>query len=364
MMTDAFVDMAQRWLAALPATVGEARLAGVSLVRLPAQEPPWRGTGIRVVAGQSYSLFASGRVQWSRRDPTLYGDPRSHLWARIVLGGRIVNLTADTGTFVADASGELELGLYMGLWKSAAGDLATSPSLYEPLQGHIDALAMAWRGAPVDAFVALTRATSPAPFITREMARMAAEVAPPKGWEYLLETGRAEVFAQAQDPAGRPAIRLDARDDQGILCTPVDCALTPGTRISWRWRVTAQPSTLPEDTVRTHDYISVATQFDSGRDLTWIWSSQLAPETHFHCPIQAWTARETHLVVRSGADALGEWCGEERNVFADVAAAMGPPPARIVKVWLIGVSSFQHGSARAEFSDITLSNESGTIQVL
>ena len=69
-------------------------------------------------------------------------------------------------------------------------------------------------------------------------------------------------------------------------------------------------------------------------------------------------------MVRSGAEGLGHWCAEDRHVYADVLAAMGPPPARIVRVWLIAVSSFQHGTARAEFADIVLSDGSQTFRVL
>ena len=362
-MTDPFLHAAQRWLDTLPAAALEASLAAGVLLTLPANEPPWRGTGVHVHAGQWYSLFASGRIQWSPRDPALYGGPRFHLWARVAPGGRIVNLSADTGSFVADVSGELELALYMGLWKNAAGELATSTALYQSLQGQLDVLAIAWRGQTTDALATLASA-APATFIGQEIARLSASVAPPPGWEYLLETGYAEIFAQARDPAGRDAIRLEAHDDQGILRKPVDCALTPDTRITWRWRVTEQPSAVAEDSVRTHDYISIATEFDNGRDLTWIWSAALTPGEHFPCPIKAWTARETHWVVRSGTDALGRWYDEERNVFDDVAAAMGPPPARIVAIWLIGVSTFQHGTARAEFADIVLRDGAGTLQVL
>jgi hypothetical protein len=362
-MTDLFLHAAQRWLDTLPAAALEASLAAGALLTLPGHEPPWHTTGVQVHAGQSYSLFASGRIQWSPRDPTLYGGPRFHLWARVAPGGRIVNLCADTGTFVADVDGELELGLYMGLWKNAAGELATSPALYQSLQGKIDVLAVAWRGRANDALAALACA-APATFIEQELARLSAPVVPPPGWEYLLETGYAEIFAQARGPDNRQAVKLDARDDQGILRRPVDCALTPDTRIAWRWRVSEQPSAVAEDRVRTHDYVSVATEFDNGRDLTWIWSAGLAPGSHFPCPIKAWTARETHWVVRSGTDLLGHWCDEERNVFNDVAVAMGAPPARIVAVWLIGVSTFQHGTACAEFADIVLRNGKATVQVL
>jgi hypothetical protein len=126
----------------------------------------------------------------------------------------------------------------------------------------------------------------------------------------------------------------------------------------------AHPSTRAEDRAQTHDYIAIAAEFDNGRDLTWIWSSQLAAGTHFHCPVGAWAARETHWVVRSGADRFAQWCEDERSVFDDVRAAMGAPPGRIVKVWLIAVSSFQHGTARADFADIVLRNGSQSIRVL
>src|SRR4051794_24439818 len=170
-MTDPFLHAAQRWLDTLPVAALEASLTARALLTLPANEPPWRGTGVHVHAGQWYSLFASGRIQWSPRDPALYGGPRFHLWARVAPGGRLVNLSADTGSFVADVSGELELGLYMGLWKNASGDLATSVALYGSLQGQLDVLAIAWRGHTTDALATLARA-APAMFIEHEIARL------------------------------------------------------------------------------------------------------------------------------------------------------------------------------------------------
>ena len=359
-----FADVAKRWVAAFPASLVRETISAARVVRLHANDVPWHGTGMRMKAGQAYSLFASGRVQWSPRDPTLYGGPRQHLCARIAPGGRVVNPTCDTGTFVADVDGELELGIYMGMWKNALGDLATSESLYRRLAGGIDVLAIGWCGDPGNALATLCDGELQPPLISSEIARLREPRAPPADWEYLLETGSAGIFADASGPSGERTIAIDSRDDQGIVCSPISCELNPNTRLSWRWRVTECPSKIAEDRPQTHDYISIATEFDNGRDLTWIWSSQLTPETHFHCPISAWTARETHWVVRSGSERLGHWCAEERQVYADVLAAMGPPPARIVKVWLIAVSSFQHGTARAEFADIVLSDGSQTFRVL
>ena len=362
-------DLTARWLAALPAALVRATISATHVVRLRANDVPWQATGVRLKAGQAYSLFASGRVQWSPRDPTLYGGPRQHLCARIVPGGRVVNPTGDSGSFVADVDGELELAIYMGVWKNAFGELSTSESLYQRLTGGIAVLTIAWRGDAALALAALAHAAQgdgilQPPLIGRELARLRSPRAPPAEWDYLLETGSAGIFTDAFGPSGEPTIAVDARDDQGIVWAPVNCELNPQTRLSWRWRVSECPSNLAEDRAQTHDYISIATEFDNGRDLTWIWSSQLAPETHFACPIHAWTARETHWVVRSGNERLGQWCSEERHVHADVLAAMGAPPARIVRVWLIALSSFQHGTARAEFADIVLSDGAQSFRVL
>jgi hypothetical protein len=110
--------------------------------------------------------------------------------------------------------------------------------------------------------------------------------------------------------------------------------------------------------------VSVAAEFDNGRDLTWIWSSTLPPGEHFACPVKVWSARETHYVVRSSGDRLQTWYDEARHVHADVLESMGPPPARITAVWLIAMSTFQHRTARASFAGISLSDGRESVEIL
>jgi hypothetical protein len=230
-----FTQAATHWLTALSPASRTQWIADHCLVRLPGNRPPWQCTGLRVAAGQAFSLFATGRIRWSARQPELYSGPRFHLWARVAPGGKIVNLSRDTGSFVADVSGELELGIYMGMWKNETGDLATGPELYDRPQGHLDALLIVWRGAPAAALASLVHKQPHPSFVASELARLAASIAPPEGWRYLIETGQAEIFTEAREADGERIIKLDARDDQGIICKSVDCALTPATRITWRW---------------------------------------------------------------------------------------------------------------------------------
>jgi hypothetical protein len=119
------------------------------------------------------------------------------------------------------------------------------------------------------------------------------------------------------------------------------------------------PTDEGENTVAKHDYLSVAVEFDNGRDLTYFWSAKLAPETSFHCPVSYWRHRETHLVVHSGGADLGRWINEDRDLWQDYRSAIGSQPSRIVAVWLIAVSNFGHRRALCEYRDLQLKVEDG-----
>ena len=82
----------------------------------------------------------------------------------------------------------------------------------------------------------------------------------------------------------------------------------------------------------------------------------LTEETAFRCPLPWWDGHETHLVVRSGSQGLGQWQEQERNVYEAYRAAVGDPPPRIVAVWLIAVSVFAHGRGLAEFADVAFTS--------
>ena len=150
-----------------------------------------------------------------------------------------------------------------------------------------------------------------------------------------------------------------------ILRRPIDVPLDAQSAVRWRWKIDRLPSDKPEDTLLCHDYLSVALEFDDGRDLSWFWSSSLPVGKSFACPIPQWAARETHWVVRSGAQGLGAWQSERRPVLADHAAAIGgAPPRRAVAVWLIANSIFQHGAGIAEFAEIAVESRGETIEVI
>jgi hypothetical protein len=70
------------------------------------------------------------------------------------------------------------------------------------------------------------------------------------------------------------------------------------------------------------------------------------------------------VVIRSGAGGLGEWHSERRNLYQEAQRAYDTPPRRVVGVWLIAVSLFRHGTARAHFADIVLASRGRAIPLI
>jgi hypothetical protein len=337
----------------------DRHLAEARLVHLPGNVPPWTDTGIRVRRGQWITLLADGRLILSS-DLDLWYGPRFALWGRVGESGTIFNGTRHSHSFVAEADGPLFLALYNGEWATPQGALATPAEAYASCSGAMDVVILRWKGAALDGLEALPPDDA---LIAGELGRLRSPARPPMGWHHLWFLGNTEIFNEATAD-NRPAIDVDAQADVGILQTPVDMPLSAETTVSWRWKIDSLPAIDAEDTLVTHDYVSLAVEFDNGRDLTWYWSAGLPVGRHYACPLPTWTARETHLVVRSGREGLGRWFEETRPIAADYRAAIGESPGRIVGVWLIAVALFRRGRARATFADIRLSDGARVIQVL
>jgi len=329
-------------------------------VDIPANRPPWTATGIKLAAGDRVSLFCAGRA-WLAATPLVWVGAHFGLWIRVGTQGPIFRPARGSCSFTARNSGELYLGnIFPGAWADETGALASSPDIFQRVAGAFEALVVRWR---LDAYQGLERLAGSgdpaAELAGAELRALRNPTHAPPGWKYLWSVGDAEAFSAA----GGDGIRCEIADDAAILQKTALAPLAPSTRLRWSWKIDRLPSARAEDSVANHDYLSVAVEFDNGKDLTYVWSSVLEPERSFTCPISSWRDRETHLVVRSGARQLGQWVNEERNVLRDYTRAVGPAPSRIVAVWLIAVSIFQHGQARCEYRAIELVNGSETLRV-
>jgi hypothetical protein len=333
--------------------------ADARLVRVPVNQPPWTPTGLAVTAGDDVSWLAWG-------SPHLVWPLTVAVRPRLTLRGRVDDGAAqggacDTVTFRADRAGELRLASVYPGELQADGRITTDRIPYRAMAGTLSAVVARWApGTEPRRALASIAGRDRTGLCAAEAARLADPPAPPAGWDTHPLTGREQAFF----PTGS-GITVNAGWTSAIIRHPAQMALTPSLRLRWSWRVDTLPSRLPEDTALTHDYLSVALEFDDGQDLTWFWSCCLPEGASYRCPFPHWRRRETHIVARSGTADLGRWVDEERPVLADHQAAIGgQAPSRVVRVWLIAQTVPQAGHAVGEFRRIELVDGDQNIRVV
>lgn len=333
--------------------------AEARLVTVPGNRRPWIPSGMRVTQGEAITWLAWGQAFLLR--PIGVGvRPSLGMFGRIE-GGRPQASPRQTFTFTADRDGQIEFGGRLPGELLEDGSIAVDRVRYGMMRGGFTAVVARW--APtIDPGVALgtIAARDSSGLCAMEVARLADPPQPPRGWTHHPLLGCEDVYR-----ASANSITSDCRHSNAIIRRPSEAPLTPTLRLRWTWRVDELPSQLPEDTTLTHDYLSVALEFDDGRDLTWQWSCALPEGFAYACPLEHWRRRETHIVVRTGFGDLGRWVHDERGVLADHQAAIGgSPPTRVVRSWLLSGSLFQAGTARAEFGRMELVDGDRVIRVL
>ncbi len=337
--------------------------AEVARVRVGARSDPWRPTGLSVEQGAAVT-WLSGGDSWiaTRRGPHL--DAALQLRLRIGARGPVFDGTGPTFTAAAPHAGPIELcSLFPGELRDDGQRVVYDRTMPRALfGGGFDVLVVAWpAGEDVQARLAQAATDDPTGLCRDELERIRDPVTPPSGWEPHVHVPLAGVHRRSGEE-----VNVHSRGRVEIVCREARAPLTESLRLRWRWRMDRLPAKRAEDTVLTHDYMSVAVEFDDGRDLSYHWSVALAGETSYRCPLPHWREREWHLVVRSGSAGLGEWHAEERALARDRAMAIaGSTPREVVRVWLIVTCLAAGGEARGSYADIELTDEDGgTIRVL
>jgi hypothetical protein len=333
--------------------------ADTRLVRVPVNQSPWTPTGLAVTAGENVSWLAWGSLHLVR-------PLGAALRPRLALRGRVDDgvpqeSARDTVTFRADRTGELRLGSVYPGELQADGTITTDRIPYWAMAGTLSAVVARWApGSDPQRALESIASRDRSGLCAAEAARLANPPAPPAGWDTHPLAGREQAFVPSDG-----GITVNASWASAIIRHPAEMALTPSLRLRWSWRVDTLPSCLPEDTALTHDYLSIALEFDDGQDLTWYWSCSLAEGVSYRCPFPHWRRRETHIVARTGTAHLGRWIDEERPVLADHQAAIGgPAPSRVVRAWLIAQTVPQAAHAAGEFSRIELVDGDQALRVL
>lgn len=314
---------------------------------LPAGSARWTGV-TTLPAGSEVTLLAAGEASLSR----LLGigaGPKAALWYR--LDGGHARKIADNGHSLKVAH-----DTQIELIATIPGEFATPNGEFGPevprakVSGKLLAAVVVWRR---DAETGLRAAMAHDQQLFANAAARSERATPPGDWHYLWRLGEGDIYGQCEEAPEALCCHTEA--DVGILQHPVSLPLDEALRLRWQWLAEQLPSTLPEHTQATHDYLSIAVEFDNGLDLTYMWSAGLAIDTVFRCPLSWWDQRETHWVIRNDPKELGQWLSEERHLLADYHAAIGgTPPERVVGVWLIANSLFQRGVGACRYRDIAL----------
>ncbi|MEX0838740.1 MAG: DUF3047 domain-containing protein [Parvibaculum sp.] len=336
-------------LLADPAVAGSFREARFITL---APDGGWLPAGLEVAPGDEVTVLAAGGF-WASKLLNLGFGARIGVWLRAGGAGTILKTPSNTSTVRLDEGGPLHVVA------KPPGEWVDDRGTFDPafprggVKGEIGVCLIVWKGGALSGLEALARAGDYEGLVAQALRRTRDPVPAPSGWRYLWRLGDGEIFRDAKAGEGH-TICCHTREDVGILQFPVDFPLTETARLRWRWKVETLPCDLPEDIQPTHDYLSIAVEFENGQDLTYMWSSSLAEGTIFRCPLPFWDKVETHWVLRSDPAALGRWLAEDQPLKADYEKAIGAPPQRVVKVWLIAVSIFQRKEGICEYADIEL----------
>ena len=312
----------------------------------------WQAVGFDVAPGDEVTVIAAGGF-WASKPLDLGFGARIGLWLRVGGAGPLQKTAADAATLRMEKGGPLEIVA------KPPGEWADDDGAFDPayprggVAGEIGACVVVWKKGALAGLEAMAKAGDYEGLVARALDEARHPVPAPEGWRYLWRLGEGRIFRDAHGADGH-SICCHTAGDVGILQFPADFPLTENTRLRWRWKVDRLPCDLPENIQPTHDYLSIAVEFDNGQDLTYMWSSSMAEGTIFRCPLPFWDKVETHWVLRSDPKGLGKWLSEEQPLKADYAKAVGAPPARIVRVWLIAVSVFQRREGICEYADIEL----------
>jgi hypothetical protein len=309
---------------------------------------PWTDLGLDATRGQQVTFLLGGRM-WLSREHDLRFGPGLVFHARTRGQRPIYNPMLDTGTMTVSNDGRIEVARSAAEWVNEDGVLGTPEEIYRKADVRITGIALLWRGDASAGIKSVMAHGDVGGLLKSELVRIERGGKLPSGWSNLLGFGGGqEVFSQGADGE----IVCDITGHVSIIERPLPLPLASNPRLAWRWKIDQLPSVVAEDQAPTHDYLSIGVKFEDGQDLTYIWSEHLPEGKVFRCPLPAWKAIETHMIVRSGKADLGTWQSQERDIAADYAAHIGGSAKAISKIWLLAVAPFQRRHGACRYADI------------
>ena len=318
---------------------------------------PWQQQLFEVKAGQKVTFLLSGR--WHVARPLdLWFEPGVVFHARVT-GGALFNPMDNSGTMTAEHDGTVEIARSAGEFATPAGDLWGPVEDYVKADGRVEGVAILWNLAPENGLRRMMAEGDVDLTLAEALKRETFPPVTPEGWHNNHNFGEAGIFRQDQKE-----MCCQTHKNVAILRRDVDLELTDQLSLGWDWLVEELPSLAAENQVPTHDYLSIAVEFDDGQDITYMWSAELPQGTVFRCPLPGWNMIETHVVQRSGHAELGQWLSESRNLAQDYREIIGGTATRVARVWLIATSVFQRRNGLCRYRKVSIGGEADRLQLV
>lgn len=160
---------------------------------------------------------------------------------------------------------------------------------------------------------------------------------------------------------GLPALEAQAQGQASARFLEEDLSLEETPYLKWCWQVDSIYPALNEKTKNGDDYPARLYVVNKTGILPWqveainyVWSSNEAKDSHWD---NAFTDRAVLLAVESGADKVGQWVPEVRDLRADYAALFDSTPSKISGLALMADGDNAGGSATAYFRGLSLSSD-------
>lgn len=357
----------------------QQQIANHKFISLPANRIPWTATGIVLKKDDGVSTFASGRV-WRSRLLDLWLRPQFALWFKVGINGCVFNSSWHSNTFTATEEGELYVAnQFPGQFgEPDGGRLATPLSVYGKAEGRFELLIIAWKAranvSEILEKVDVDGSAKTPSLVSQALERIKRDAHPsvPEDWRLLWFLGTSSIYSLVQHNS-QPCMHCKPYQNVGILQKDLEPPLpfSKNTRVSWDWIISSLPSRLREDLTFSHDYLSIAFEFENGRDLTYTWSWELPKDFGYWCPLPAWADREYHIVIRSGTEELGQWLHEDRDLYSDYVKFVeegderSPAiPQQTVRVWFIAGNRWQRFDGEMSVKQIRITQGEESTQIL
>lgn len=198
----------------------------------------------------------------------------------------------------------------------------------------------------------------------------------PGSWQPLLFSKfRAPTKFELIDDGGTTVAHATSENSSSVMMENIDIDPRQTPILSWRWKAPRLVPGANSTSRRTEDApVRLIIAFDGDKDklpfadqmtfaetrlllgleppyatLEYTWGDGSAKESVIE---NGWNKRIRLLLARSGADQLGEWVMETRNIVEDFRRAFGEDPGRILSVGIHCDSDATETKSEGFFGDI------------